>query len=160
VPALVRRAAATDTELHERAELLGRARTELGELDRLRDSAATLSRAVVQLAPALVSGSSPAEAAAALAAELSLAANRHKLKLLATTSVDADTTAGRLRRVRLHAQLEGDVRGLADLLRTLELSGPVLVVRDLRVSTPAPAQETRLPEVLTMEVTVEGWYFK
>src|ERR1041384_178954 len=80
VPALVRRAAATDTELHERAELLGRARTELGELDRLRDSAATLSRAVVQLAPALVSGSSPAEAAAALAAELSLAANRHKLK--------------------------------------------------------------------------------
>jgi len=28
------------------------------------------------------------------------------------------------------------------------------------VSTPAPAPDTRLPEVLTMEVTVEGWYFK
>jgi hypothetical protein len=160
VPALVRRVVVVDTELHERAELLARARTDLGALDRLRDSAAMLSRAVVQLAPALVTGTSPADAAAAVAAELGLAASRHKLQIVATTPVDADTAIGRLRRVRLHAQIEGDVRGLADLVHALAGSNPLLVVRDLRVSAPTPARETHGPEVLTMEVTVEGWYLK
>jgi len=160
LPVLARAAVHADGELHARVDLVARSRAELGELERLRDSAAALSHAIVALAPHLVAGASPSDAVAAVAAELSLAANHYHLKLVATTPVDADTIAGRLHRVRMHAQLEGDVRGLSELVRGLEASDPVLVVRDLRVTAPAPTIDSYGPEVLAIEITVEGWYLQ
>src|SRR5437763_13515071 len=66
VPWAVRRANGGYATLRERSALLARTRDEMASLPMLRDSAATLSQALVALAPQLLSGSSAAEAGADL----------------------------------------------------------------------------------------------
>jgi type II secretion system (T2SS) protein M len=154
----VRRTAAALGDLRERAALLAHARADLTAAEGLRDSSAALSRALVGLAPRLLSGGTAVEAAAALSGKLNLAAVRSQAKVERLDPVPDSATAGRLRRIRLHAALETDVRGLEAFLRAVETSEAVLTVLDLRIVAPDPTAGVHGPEILKVESTVSGWY--
>lgn len=145
-------------ELHQQAALLARARADLAESPRLRDSAEVLTPAVVALAPKLLSGDTPAEAVADLSGRLNLAASRNEAKLERTDQVPDSAVAGRLRRVRVRASVETDIRGVMGYLRAIEFGDAVLSVADLRIVAPDPSSGERMPEVLRLEVTVDGWF--
>ncbi len=158
VPWSVRRVVVAERELREQATLLARARADLTEAPTLSDSAALLSRTVVGLAPKLLSGDTPAEAVADLSGRLQLAASRNQAKLERTDQLPDSGAAGRLRRVRVHAALESDIRGLIGLLQAVETGDAVLSVEDLRVVAPDLNSANGAPEVLRLEVTVTGWF--
>lgn len=160
LPWTVRKAAAAERGLRERAALLARARADLSETALLRDSAAVLTRAVVRLAPKLLSGDTPAEALADLSGRLNLAASRNQAKLERTDQLADSASAGRLRRVRTRAALESDIRGVVGFLRSVELGDAVLSVEELRIVAPDPSSGDRVPEVLRVEVTVVGWFLE
>jgi hypothetical protein len=145
-------------DLRERAGLLAHTRADLAAGRELRDSAAGLSQALIGLAPRLLVGSSAAEAGADLAGRVNLAAARNQAKVEWLDPVANGAAAGRLRRARLHAALETDVRGLAAFLNAVETGEAVLTVENLRVVAPDPASVGRGPEILKVEVTVSGWY--
>ncbi len=158
LPWSIRRVLAVEAELRDRAALLARARAELAGASELRDSAAALGQALVALAPKLLSGTSPAEAAADLSGRLNLAASRSQAKLERVDQVADSGAAGRLRRVRLRATLESDVRGVTGVLRAVEFNEAALAVIELRVVATDPTAADRVPEVLRLEITVTGWF--
>jgi type II secretory pathway component PulM len=160
VPSVLRTALAAHGTLRERAALLARTRNEMASLPRLRDSAAVLSQALVALAPQVLSGSSAAEAGADLSGRMNLAASRAPAKLERVDALPDSNENGRLGRVRVHAALETDVRGLVALLRSIDAGDEVLRLEELRVEAPDPGMVARGPEILKVEVTVSGWYIK
>ncbi|HJS43587.1 MAG TPA: type II secretion system protein GspM [Gemmatimonadales bacterium] len=146
--------------LRERSALLARARDEMASLSALRDSAATLSQALVALAPRLLSGSSPAEAGADLSGLMNLAASRAPARVERIDPRPDSAGEGRLGRVRVHAVLESDVRGLVALLKSIDASDEVVELDMLHVEAPGALTAERGPEILKIEVTVSGWYIK
>lgn len=154
----VRELTASHAELRERTTLLARARDELGHAPLLRDSAATLTRAVVALAPKLLDGGTSAVAGADLAARLNLAASRAPARLEEVTTVADSGAAGRLRRASVRVTLETDVRGLASLLRELEFGDAALTIDRLEVTSPDPGSADARIEVLRVQITVAGWF--
>lgn len=149
---------AARADLRERASLLARGREELSRAPILRDSAAVLTRAVVALAPRLVTGGTPAEALADLSARLNLAAARAPARLERVDQLTDSGNAGRLGRVRVRATLETDVRGLAQVLKALELGDAALAIDRLDVSSPNPGSDDRAMELLRIEIVVSGWF--
>ncbi len=160
VPWGVRRAAGSYVVLRERAGLLARTREEMASLPTLRDSAATLSQALVALAPQVLSGSTAAEAGSALSGRMNLAAARAPARVERLDPMPDSTGNGRLGRVRVRAALETDVRGLVALIRAIDAGDEVLRLEELHVEAPDPAAVNRGPEILKVEVTVSGWYVK
>ncbi len=160
LPWSVRRVLAAETELRDRAALLARTRADLAAAAVLRDSASTLGQALVRLAPRLLSGSTAAEATADLSGRLNLGASRNQAKLERVDQMPDSAMAGRLRRVRLRATLESDVRGVRGVLRAVELNEAALSVSEVRIVPTDPTSADRAPEVLRLEVTVTGWFLE
>jgi len=158
LPWAVRSALAAETGLRERVAVLSRARSDLTAAAGLRDSVVRLGAALVNLAPRILAGATPAEAVADLAGRVNLAVTSHQAKLERSEAVLDSAAAGRLRRATLRAAFESDVRGLAGVLQTLEFGPAALTVRELRVTANDPGSGDRAPEVLRVEVTVAGWY--
>jgi len=154
----IARSVAAKRELHERASLLSRARADLADAPLLRDSAGVLTRAVVSLAPKLLSGDTPVEALADLSGWLTLAASRNQAKVERTDQLTDSLAAGRLRRVRVRAALESDIRGVTGFLRAIELGDAVLSIEEARIVTADPSAGEQMPEILRVEVTVTGWF--
>ena len=154
----IARAVAAEGELRERATLLARARADLADAPLLRDSAGVLTRAVIGLAPRLLSGDTPTEALADLSGRLTLAASRSQAKLERTDQLADSTAAGRLRRVRVRTALESDIRGVMGFLRAVELGDAVLSIEEARIVAADPGSGEQLPEILRAEVTVTGWF--
>jgi hypothetical protein len=160
VPAGIRRATAAHALLRERAGLLARTRAELASLPGLRDSAAVLTRALVALAPQVLSGSTPAEASADLSGRMNLAASRAPARVDRLDPLADSSGAGRLGRARVRAALQTDVRGLVAFIRAIDAGDEVLKLDELRIEAPEPGAPDRGPEVLRVEVTVSGWYIR
>jgi hypothetical protein len=160
VPFVVRRTVEAHATLRERATLLARTRDEMASLPRLRDSATVLSQALLALAPQVLSGSSAVEAGADLSGRMNLAASRAPAKLERMDALPDSSSNGRLGRVRVHAALETDVRGLVALLRSIDAGDEVLRLEELRVEARDPGMVARGPEILKVELTVSGWYIK
>jgi type II secretory pathway component PulM len=160
LPWAVRRVTAAHALLRERATLLARTREELASLPQLRDSAAVLSQALIAIAPQVLSGSTPAEAGADLSGRMNLAASRAPAKVERLDPLPDSSSDGRLGRVRVHAALETDVRGLIALIRAIDIGDEVLNLDELRVEAPEPATIQRGPEILTVEITISGWYIR
>ena len=160
VPWAVRRVTMAHAALRERATLLARAREEIASLLLLRDSAAVLSQALVALAPQVLSGSTPAEAGADLSGRMNLVAARAPAKLERLDPVPDSSSTGRLGRVRVHAAFETDVRGLIALICAIDAADEVLTLDELRVEAREPGSVQRGPEILTIEITVSGWYIR
>jgi hypothetical protein len=144
-------------DLEARAGLLARMRADLRDTARLQDSAEVVRHHMAVLAGRFLSPDSQAEAATALGALVSMAAERQRVRVSRTEVVVDSAYAGLARRVSLRATLESDTAGLLRMLRVLAGGPTVLVVGDLRVAAdppPAPAA----PELLHTEITVRGWY--
>jgi hypothetical protein len=156
----MRRVTASHAVLRERATLLARTREEMASLPKLRDSAAVLSQALVALAPQVLSGSTPAEAGADLSGRMNLAASRAPAKVERLDPLPDSSGDGRLGRVRVHAALETDVRGLVALIRAIDAGDEVLKLDELRIEAPEPGTMQRGPEILKVEITVSGWYIR
>lgn len=112
---------------------------------------------VVALAPRLVEGRSAAEAGASLSSVVSLAASRHALKVVRLDPLP-DSGAGAFQRAAVHAELEGDVAGVAALLKAVETSVPLLSVESLAISAVDPFSPRTAPELLHIEMDVAGFY--
>ncbi len=160
LPWTVRRVTAAHALLRERATLLARTGEEMATLPQLRDSAAALSQALVALAPQVLSGSTPAEAGADLSGRMNLAASRAPAKVERLDPLPDSSGNGRLGRVRVHAAVETDVRGLIALIRAIDTGDEVLKLDELRVEAPEPGTMPRGPEILKVEITVSGWYIR
>jgi len=160
IPWGVRRAAAAERELAANAELLARTQVELADQQPLTDSVAQVTRAVVALAPRILSGRSAAEAVADLSGRVNLAATRHHARLDRTDPAADSLTTGRLTRVAVRATLETDVRGLTEFLQAIAQDPAVLSVDDLHVVANDPASVDAQPEVLRVDVTVRGWFLR
>jgi hypothetical protein len=156
----VRHATNAYDRLRERTTLLVRTREEMAALPTLRDSAAALSQALVALAPQLLLGSTAAEASADLAGRMNVAASRAPAKLERLDALPDTSSDGRLGRVRVHAAVETDVRGLVALLRAIDAGPELLHLEELRVESPQAGGPERGPETLRVEVTVSGWYVR
>ena len=160
LPWAVRRVSAAHAVLRERATLLARTRDEMASLPKLRDSATVLSQALLALAPQVLSGSTPAEAGADLSGRMNLAASCAPAKVARLDPLPDSSGVGRLGRVRVHAALETDVRGLIALIRAIDGGDEVLKLDELHVESPEPGTVQRGPEILKVEITVSGWYIK
>jgi hypothetical protein len=160
LPWSVQRLRASVREVRERTALLVRAKAELADAVFLQDSASVLTRAVAGLAPKLLSGDTPAEAFADLAGRLNLAASRNQAKLERTDQLPDSEAIGRLRRVRVRASLQSDIRGVTGLLNALERGEAALSVEDLRIVASDPTGNDGVPEILRAEVTVGGWFLQ
>ncbi len=160
LPWAVHRAGSGYATLRERSALLARTRDEMASLPTLRDSAATLSQALVALAPQLLSGSSAVEAGADLSGRMNLAASRAPAKVERMDPLPDSAGDGRLGRVRVHAALETDVRGLIAFLKAIDAGDEVVKLVELHVEAPQALTSERGPEILKIEVTVSGWYIR
>ena len=160
VPWSIRHGVQGYAALAERAALLARTRHELTSLPSLRDSAAHLSRALIALAPQLLSGGTAAEAASDLSGLVNVAVSRASARIERIDALPDSAASDRLARVRVHAALETDIRGLTALIRAIDDGAETLRLDDLRVEAPDPAGTNRGPEILKVEVTVSGWYVK
>ena len=124
----------------------------------LRDTLAARNARYVALAPALVAGNTPAEAAATLASLVSSAASVAGVKLGAVQlRPPADTGARRaFVRIGVHADVVGDIQGITTLLASLERGPARLRVRDITVTQPDAAAPGDRVEALRADLTVEG----
>lgn len=111
---------------------------------------------VLGMAPSLVLGQTPAEAAAVLAAAVADLARLSSVRLDAVETRVDTSEQRQLPLVSLDAQATGDIVGLAALLHRLE-SGPTLLsvrriqIRPQNIETPADQAET-----LAIRFTVQG----
>ncbi|HET9386976.1 MAG TPA: type II secretion system protein GspM [Gemmatimonadales bacterium] len=160
VPSVLRSGRDRLTLLREHATLLARTREEMASLPELRDSAAVLSQALIALAPQLLSGSTGSEAGADLSGRINLIASRAPAKVERLDPLMDSLSNGRLGRVRVHAAMETDVRGLVAVLKAVENGEEVLYLDELHVQALHPAGVERGPEILKVEVVVSGWYIK
>lgn len=123
----------------------------------VRDSLRQVVQGIVALAPALVDGETVADAQSSLSALLSLAANRHGLKVIRMDALP-DSTAGVFGRVAVHAEFEGDLAGVTGFVGGLETGEPLLSLANLALDTPDPVPHPRTSEVLHLVVDVRGYY--
>jgi len=126
----------------------------------LEDSVAHLTRRIEALAPRLLTGTTGPDAAAALAARVSVPAERLRLTVERVEPVaDSLTRAdGTLRRATVRVSVVGDLAELLALLDTLGRGDPLLIPAGVQLAAtnaPAPADSA---EVVRMELTVSGWY--
>ncbi len=140
----------------DQRETLLRERDLLAAEPQLRDSLARALAEVVALAPRLAAVGSDAEASASLASLVSLAASRHGLKVVRMDPLP-DSTAGVFTCVAVHVELEGDIRGLVQMLRAVEIGDPVLTVVALSVDAPAPGAPRSAAESLRLALIVAGY---
>lgn len=157
MPVGARAMSAWHTQARGRQEMLAHTRALLAGLPRLKDSLVDVLPKLVALAPALVDGKTAAEANATLVSIVSLMAVRRGLKVVRIDQLP-DTAAGAFGRVALHAELEGDIRGLTQLLRAVETGNPLLSVKTLSVDAPDRAVRAGGAEALRLGATIAAYY--
>jgi hypothetical protein len=135
----------------ETNELLAHARA-------MRDTLAARNTRYVTLAPALIAGSTPAEASATLASLVSGAATAAGVKLGAVQIKPvADTGAQRtFIRIGVHVDVVGDIAGLTALVANVERGPTRLRVREIAITQPDAAAPGDRVEALRAELTIEG----
>jgi len=155
-PWLVRVSLSWRARVQEQQETLARERALLAAEPQLKDSLGRALAAVVGLAPKLAAVGSSAEASASLTSLISLAANRHGLKVVRIDPLP-DSVAGVFTRVAVHAELEGDVRGLMRMLRAMETGDPLLTVGAMSIDATAAGGPRNVPESLHIALTIAGY---
>jgi hypothetical protein len=142
----------------DRVALAERARAMVAAAPQARDSLRQALADVVALAPALIEGTSHADAAATLVSWVAGAAGANALRMNRVESVAG--TAGTLpRAVAVRAELEGDIAGVTGFLRDVETRAPLLTARELALTALDPATPATAPEVLRLELAIAGWYW-
>lgn len=121
-----------------------------------QDSLAVRRKRFMALAPLLVSGHTTAMGSAALASVVSTAAATANMRL-GPLRVDPDTASrGVFSRVRVRAELTGDVRGVAAFLSAIEGGTPLIAIRELTVSQLEPSAPPERAEALQVGLMLEA----
>jgi hypothetical protein len=141
----------------QQSQIASSARALLAATPFMRDSLGRVLNDIVALAPKLVDGRSAAEAQASLSALVSLAANRHDLKVVRLDPLP-DSSAGVFSRANVHAEMEGDIVGLTGFLKAIETATPLLSIGALAVAAPDPRANPNTPEALHLELDLSGYY--
>lgn len=153
LPGALRAARAWHARGETRQAALDRTRRLLADVPSLQDSLGRLLPAVVALAPQLLDGSTPTEVSASLASLVALDARRNALSVVRVDPLP-EAAVGVFTRVAVHAELEGDVRGLVAILQALETGEPVLTVESVSVDAPEGGSAS---ERLRIEMSVAGY---
>jgi len=106
--------------------------------------------------PTLLAGNTPTLAGASLAAQVSAAAGRARLRLGALQLRGDSAERGVFTRVGARGEATGDVQGLTTFLGALERGPAILSVRRLGVTQPDFSAGDDRPESLHIEFEVEG----
>jgi hypothetical protein len=125
-------------------------------LPMLRDSLAARRTRLAALDSTLLTGVSPAAAAAELTAFIERCAADARLTVGALQIYSDSARPGTIARVRVRVAGVTDVTGLAAFVRAVEGADTPLVVRELVVVQPDPAGPDSKPETLRIEALVEG----
>jgi hypothetical protein len=122
----------------------------------LRDSLNARRGRFIALAPLLLSGKTPAMGGAALASLIATAATAASVRL-GPVQVQPDTAARTVfSRVRVRADVTGDVRGVGTFISSLERGQTLLSIREISVSQLEPSAPPERAEALRVNLTVEG----
>jgi len=156
-PSAIRGVGRLHSRVEQEAQLASTARSVLATASLVRDSLGPVLNDIVALAPRLVDGHTAAEAQSSLSALVSLAATRHALKVV-RLDPGVDSAVGVFIRVTVHGEMEGDVAGIAALLKAIETGERLLSVTALAVSAPDIHTNRNGPEVLHIEADVAGYY--
>ena len=136
---------------------LRRADAGVHQLPILRDSLLARTDRFIRLAPELLGGKTPAAAAGTLASWMALAAERAGMGVSAVhVAVDTPATLRPFAVLTARTELVGDIRGLADLLATLESGRVLLAVRELTIDQADPAAPGDRPETLHVRLAAQA----
>jgi hypothetical protein len=137
-----------------------RAEEALALLPALEDSAATLRKSLVRLAPLLLGGRTKAAALADFSGLARSLIGRANGQLTGLTAVQDSTHAGGLTRVSLRATLQTDVRGLAMVLEAIARSQVLLVLEGARINATDPLEADNTSERLELELVIAAWFLE
>lgn len=146
------------TERTNAASLVQRedhARKNVRALRQTLDTLSAKRSRLAQLRAGLLKGDSPTLAGAWLAEHISDLAADNDVELGAV-QIKSDSTKGAFVPVQLRASVSGDLESVVDFLSTIETGLPVIAVRELTISQPAVALTAAQPELLRVEVVIEG----
>jgi type II secretion system (T2SS) protein M len=133
-----------------------RAESSVGRAAALGDTLAARQRRFLALAPAVLSGDSPALAAGTLADLVSGAAANAGVRLGSIQPRGDTASRGMFTPVAIRASGVGDVRGVMRLLVTLEAGPTLLSVRELAITQPEPAAGADRAEQLRIDLLIEA----
>jgi hypothetical protein len=144
--------------LGERHALLQRAQARIGGMPVLDSVAGVVRARFIGLAPRLVPGGTEAEAQEALGSLVTALADRSRLRVRRAASEGDSTVAGRLHRVSVVLEAEGDWAGATQLFRTMARERTALGLGEVSLQAQDPASPGDRPEVLLVQTVVRGWY--
>lgn len=157
IPATVRAERTLRERVARQSATVERLKADMALLPALEDSAAVLSKALSQLAPRLVTGSTLPEGEAELTVLVrslseSLGARVERIVPLADSA-----SAGSLTRVAVRLEVETDTKGAAQLLASVARQATVLDIASLRILALEPNSAAAVAERLRVELVVSGW---
>lgn len=158
LPWTVRVATGYRERVTERVAAAERARALVAAGPALRDSLTGALATVVRLAPALLDGTTRAEAAATLSSWVTGSSLQHRLRVRSIES-QPDSAPGPIAPVRVRAELEGDISGVMGLLRSVEYGSPLLTLRETGLTALDPSSSPRVPELIRIQIEIGGWYY-
>lgn len=135
---------------------LSRAEALLRSHRTLADSLAARGERFAGLIPEFLSGKSPAAAGATLAGLVSGAAADAGVELGSVEIRPDSLGSGELTRVSVRVNASGDVRGVMNMLATLESGPELLAIRSLKIDQPDPGASSATMERLRVTLVVEG----
>jgi hypothetical protein len=157
-PGLVNFVVAERHETRELASVLRRQRRAVQSASVLTDSAAFLRQQLERLARIIIPAQSDDQAWEELTAKIGAIARRHEVRIQRVEPLPDSTRIGFLRRITLRAELESDMRGLAEFLGSLDRDSLMIGLSALHVTAPDPQSAPIAPELLRSELRISGWY--
>lgn len=157
VPAVTALAASRRQHELERG-LLAETRETIALLPLLEDSAGSLRKAFIGLAPQLLSGSTEAMALADLSGRVKTLVGLIGGQLVGVAPNPDSGRSGELRRVSIRASFATDVRGLAKMFTGLAAGDVVLVPETALITAADPLAGGNTAERLQVEMTILGWF--
>lgn len=133
-----------------------RARRSVSRRGLVRDSLNARRDRFIALAPLLLRGKTSAMGGASLASLIATAATSANVRL-GPVQVQPDTAARTVfSRVRVRADVTGDVRGVGTFISSIERGQTLLAIREISISQLEPAAAQERAEALRVNLTVEG----
>jgi len=152
----VGRWSAREAEIRLKAGQLARLQDVLAQEDSVRQAVADMGRARTSADRRLLAGATEAVASSNLQLLLNGFATESGMDLQRVDAVGRSSAQGALQRVPARITVQGDIRGLVDLLVRAHGSEVLLAVDEMRVS--ASPGFAGAPDLLTASIGLHGYY--
>ena len=147
---------AREAEIRLKAEQLARLQGVLAQEQVVRAGVASMEQERLQTERRLLAGATVAVASSSLQLLLNRFAAESGMELQRVDAVGQTASAGTLQRIPARITVQGDIRGLVDLLVLVHRSETLLAVDEMRVS--ASPGFGRMPDMLTASIGLHGYY--